>query len=133
MLHINIYITVSAHINTLMYIDTYGEREREILNTWFHYVHQGKLQKYSIKLEIISHSPGFLTSLSYPLLLSFLIHKILSFELSRVQCQFTLSVLSPLVISSMATFYILPLQRWLLYPRAKSLSYISHHDIELYL
>ena len=70
-----------------MYTDTYGEREREILNTWFHYVQQGKLQKYSIKLEIMSYSPGFIPSLSHPLSLTFLIYKILSFELSRVQCQ----------------------------------------------
>lgn len=93
-----------------MYTDTYGEREREILNTWFHYAHQGKLQKYSIKLEIMSYSPGFIPSLSRPLLLAFLIYKILSFELGSVSIH-TFSVLSPLVISFMATFYILPLQR----------------------
>lgn len=45
-----------------MYIDTYGERN--ILNTWFHYVHQGKLHKYSIKLNYIILS-GFLPSLSH--------------------------------------------------------------------
>lgn len=50
---------------------------------------KGKLHKYSIKLEIISYSPGFFLT-AHPLYQPFSFMKYWVFELSRVQCQFTL-------------------------------------------